>query len=120
MPRAHSGLAGTSLVADSPMERWAWTFRYAMACLLGLLLASILGGSQLFQNARLGPHGVSASDVVRFLGYGAALVLIWLAADRTALELPEDSGWRTLLRNTLVPLATLIVLAWSYTVPLLL
>src|SRR5215467_10777258 len=101
MPRAHSGLAGTSLVADSPMERWAWTFRYAMAC-------------------RLGPHGVSASDVVRFLGYGAALVLIWLAADRTALELPEDSGWRTLLRNTLVPLATLIVLAWSYTVPLLL
>jgi len=102
------------------MDRWAWIFRDVGAALFGLLLATVLGASQLFQHARLGTNGVSASDIVRFVGYGAALLLIWLTADRAAHELPEDNEWRTLLRHMLVPLATLFVLAWSYPVPLLL
>ena len=101
------------------MNRWTWILRYAMACFLALVLAGILGGSQLFQHTTLGTSGPTAADVVRFLGEGAALLLLWLAAARAAAALPDDASWRSVLRHTVVPLATLVVLALGYGVPLL-
>lgn len=100
------------------MERWAWVLRYAVACLFALVLSAILGGSRLFQETTLGPAGPTAADVVRFLGDGAALLLIWFAAVRAVAMLPRDGSWRSFLRETLVPLATLVVLAVGYGVPL--
>ena len=94
--------------------------RYAVAFVLALLLGSLLGGSQLFQNARVTPHGPSAGDLVRFFAEGAALLLLWLAADRAARSLPEDGRERSVARHALLPLATLVVLAFAYPVPLLL
>jgi len=102
------------------MNRWAWLARYAVAALLALVLAGLLGGSQLFQNARVAAHGPTAADLVRFFGSGAALLLLWLAADRAARTIPEDGSQRSLVRHALLPLATLIVLALAYPVPLLL
>jgi len=99
---------------------WTWIVRYAIACCLALVLAAVLGGSQLFQNARVTPNGPSAADLVRFFGEGAALVLLWLAADRAARSLPEDGRERSVARHALLPLATLVVLALAYPVPLLL
>jgi len=102
------------------MDRWAWIVRYAVAGGLALLLAGVLGGSQLFQNARVTAGGPSAGDLVRFFGEGAALLLLWLAADRATRTLPEGGGERAIARHGLRPLATLIVLALAYPVPLLL
>ena len=102
------------------MNRWAWLARYAVAAVLALVLAGLLGGSQLFRNARLAGHGPTAADLVRFFGDGVALLLLWLAADRAARTIPEDGGERSLVRHALLPLATLIVLALAYPVPLLL
>jgi hypothetical protein len=102
------------------MERWSWLVRYAVAAVLALLLATILGGSQLFQNARVAPAGPSAADLIRFFGEGTALLLLWLAADRAARSVPEDGRERSLVRHALPPLATLVVLVLAYPVPLLL
>ena len=100
------------------MERWTWVLRYGVACFFALLLAAILGGSRLFHDTTLGADGPTAADVVRFLGDGAALLLVWFAAVRAAAALPKDGSWRSFLRQTLVPLATLVVLAVGYGVPL--
>lgn len=82
------------------------------------MLAAILASSHLFQNATLGRSGLSASSLVRFLGDVVALALIWRAAARAAATLEDDGNWRSLPRHTLTPLATLIVLAVGYGVPL--
>src|SRR5438552_12007139 len=100
------------------MDRWAWVLRYGVACFFALLLAAILGGSRLFHDTTLGADGPTAAGVVRFLGDGAALLLVWFAAARAAAALPKDGSWRSFLRQTLVPIATLVVLAVGYGVPL--
>lgn len=100
------------------MDRWTWVLRYGVACLFALLLAAFLGGTRLFHDTTLRADGPSASDVVRFLGDGAALLLAWFAAVRAAATLPDDGSWRSFLRQTLAPLATLVVLAVGYGVPL--
>jgi hypothetical protein len=100
------------------MNRWTWLLQYGVACFLALLLAGILGGTQLFQHTTLGASGPAASDIVRFLGDGAALLLLWLAAARAATALPDDRSWRSMLRHTLTPLATLVVVVVGYGVPL--
>ena len=89
------------------MNGWTWIVRYAIACCLALVLAAVLGGSQLFQNARVTPNGPSAADLVRFFGEGAALVLLWLAADRAARSLPEDGRERSVALAYPVPLLLL-------------
>jgi hypothetical protein len=100
------------------MNRWTWVLRYGVACFFALLLAALLGGTRLFHDTTLRADGPTASDVVRFLGDGAALLLAWLAAARAAATLPDDGSWRSFLRQTLIPLATLVVLAIGYGVPL--
>ncbi len=100
------------------MNRWTWVLRYGVACLFALVLAAILSGNRLFHDTTLGADGPTASDVVRFLGDGAALLLIWFAAAQGAATLPNDGSWRSFLRKTLTPLATLVVLAVGYGVPL--
>ena len=100
------------------MDRWTWVLRYGVACFFALLLTAILGGSRLFHDTTLGADGPTASDVVGFLGDGAVLLLVWFAAARAAATLPKDGGWRSFLRQTLIPLATLVVLAVGYGVPL--
>lgn len=51
---------------ENPMSRWA--FQYATAFVLALLLTTLLGRSQLFAQAPLAPRGLTAADLVRFLG----------------------------------------------------
>jgi succinate dehydrogenase hydrophobic anchor subunit len=101
-------------------NRWTWLVQYATAAILALLLASILGSSQLFQTTRFGENGLAASNVVWFIGYGVVLFLIWFGAGRAAATLPEDGNWKSFLRRTITPLATLVVLALGYQVPLFL
>ena len=69
---------------------------------------------------RLIDKGLSASHLVRFLGYGGALAVMWLAAHRASGLLHElGSHWR-LLETVLLPLATLITVAAAHPVLLLL
>jgi hypothetical protein len=101
-------------------SRWAWVRRYAIAFLLVLVLTTLLGHSQIFGHAPLAPRGLTAAHLVSFIGYTAALLMLWLAAWRAADMLQDDGGRETIGRETLVPFATLIVLVVGYGVPLIL
>jgi hypothetical protein len=99
-------------------ERWIWVVRYGVVIVLALILAAVLGEMELFKTTRLGKT-FNAARVAQFLGYGGALLVFWLLAQRAAATIPvQDERWK-LVRSILVPLATLIVVSCSHSVLLL-
>src|SRR4051812_29950527 len=101
-------------------ERWKWVVRYVVVIILAVVLAAALGEMALFKTTRFGKTGLNAGRLVQFLGYGGALLVFWLLAQRTALFLDEKDPRWTLIKNPLLPLATLIVVASAHAVLLLL
>lgn len=100
-------------------ERWSWSLRYAVVIVLALVLAAALGEMDLFKTTRFGKTGLNASRVVQFLGYGGALLVFWLMAQRAEALIPgQDERWR-LFKSILLPVATLIVVACAHSVVLL-
>jgi hypothetical protein len=100
-------------------ERWIWLVRYVVVIVLALVLAAALGEMDLFKTTRFGKTGLNASRVAQFLGYGGALLVFWLLAQRAAgLIAGEDARWK-LVKSIVVPLATLIVVACAHSVLLL-
>ena len=92
-------------------ERWSWIVRYAVVIAAALALGAALGEMSLFKTTRLGRTGLSAANLVQFLAYGVALALLWLAARRAATLLPADDVRWNVLKSTLLPLTTLIVVS---------
>jgi len=92
-------------------ERWSWIIRYAVVIVAALALGAAFGEMSLFKTTRLGRTGLNAANLVQFLTYGAALALLWLAARRAAALLPADDVRWNVLKSTLVPLTTLIVVS---------
>jgi len=95
-------------------EEWMWTMRNVVAILAAVLFASILSGVQVFREAALGRNGFSASDAVRLLGYGTALILIWITAWRAAAQIPATGVVPRLLHEGIPPVVTLLVLPGAY------
>jgi hypothetical protein len=92
-------------------ERWLWLVRYAVVIVLALALAAALGEMELFKTTKFGKSGLNAARLVQFLGFGGALAVLWLAAQRAAALLPAgDERWNV-LKSILLPLTTLIVVA---------
>lgn len=100
-------------------ERWTWVVRYIVVIILALIVAAALAEMELFRTAKVGKSGLNAARIVQFFGYGGALWVLWLLADRTAALIPaSDERWRV-LKTILVPLATLVVVASGQAVLLL-
>jgi hypothetical protein len=92
-------------------ERWMWLVRYTVVIVLALVLAAALGEMELFKTTKFGKSGLNAARLVQFLGFGGALAVLWLAAQRAADLLPAgDERWNV-LKSILLPLTTLIVVA---------
>ena len=101
-------------MARGHWDEWMWTARNGVAVLAALLLAGILSQARVSQEAALGSNGFNAAAAVRLLGYGTALVLIWVTAWHAAAQiLPRDSVSR-LLHEGLPPFATLLILPGVY------
>lgn len=100
-------------------ERWIWVLRYVVVIVLALILAAALGEMDLFKTTRFGKTGLNASRVVQFLGYGGALLVFWLLAQRAAALIAGQHDRSRLLKSILLPLATLIVVACAHSVILL-
>ena len=100
-------------------ERWSWLARYAIVVVVALVLGAALGAMDLFKETRVINRGLTASHLVRFLGYGGALTVLWLAAYR-AISVVREPGerWRV-LAAMLLPLATLVVVGSAHGVLLL-
>ena len=101
-------------------ERWSWVVRYLVVIAAALILAAAFGEMALFKTTRFGKTGLNAARLVQFLGYGGALAVLWMLARRAADLLPgQDPRWNV-LKSTLVPLTTLIVVSAGQAVMLLL
>lgn len=101
-------------------ERWSWTIRYVIVIVAALILAAAFGEMALFKTTRFGKTGLTAARLVQFLGYGGALLVLWMLAQRAAQLLPANDPRFSVLKNTLVPLTTLIVVSAGQAVLLLL
>lgn len=97
----------------------AWWIRYLLVIVVTLVLGASLGELGFFQKTNLGVLKLNAASLVRFLGYGSALVLLWLLAQRAALELKSRSGWQAQASHFVLPLATVIIVPAAQPVLLL-
>lgn len=92
-------------------ERWKWLLRYAVVVVLAVILAVALGEMSLFKTTRIGKTGLNAARIVQFLGFGGALLVLWLTAQRAAALLPgHDRQWG-MVKAILLPLTTLVAIA---------
>jgi hypothetical protein len=101
-------------MARGHWDEWMWTARNGVAVLAALVLAGILSQVRVFQEAVLGSDGFNAAAVVRLLGYGIALALIWITAWRAAAQIPPRDTVSRLLHEGLPPFATLLILPGVY------
>jgi hypothetical protein len=100
-------------------ERWIWAVRYGIVIAVAVILAVALGEMELFKTTRFGKTGLNASRVVQFFGFGGALLVFWLLAQRAAAQFSESTDGSRLLKSIVLPLATLIVVACAHAVILL-
>jgi len=102
------------------MIAWAWAGRYLIAMMLAWVLGALLGSIPLFREAGIGSTGLTASSLVRFLGYGSAVLLLWLLGRTAATQIPEQRRELSFIRHVIEPLITLIVVIFGHRVLLLL
>jgi hypothetical protein len=94
-----------------------WLMQYGVAVALAALFAAILGQVPLFRETRIGTF--RASNLVQFIGYGAALVTILMGARQIATDRSDDWKWLGPFREMVLPASTLLVVALAYKVLLL-
>jgi hypothetical protein len=100
-------------------ERWTWVVRYVLVIVLAIILGTALGATDLFKTTKFGKTGLNAARLVEFIGYGGALWVFWLLAQRAARLLPATNSHWLFMKHALIPLATLIVIAFGQAVLLL-
>src|SRR5207237_323753 len=105
--KARLGAQGLELVGNTPAEFDAF------------IRSEIATWRAVLKTTKFGKSGLNAARLVQLLGYGGALAVLWLIAQRAAALLPSgDERWNV-LKSILVPLATLIVVASGQAVLLL-
>ena len=98
---------------------WSWAGRYVAVILVSLILAAAIGSMELFEKTSVIGGKLSAAHLVRFLGYSAALAAFWMLGQRSTVALQQHGGRWSFLQHLILPAVTLIVVAASYTVALL-
>ncbi len=95
---------------------WNWIGRYVAVIVVTLILGAALGGMDLFEKTTLFSGKLSASHLVRFLGYATALVAFWLLGQRATLVLRQQEGRWSVLQHLILPVVSLIFVAVAYSV----
>lgn len=99
---------------------WNWVGRYVAVIVLALVLGAAIGGMPLFAKTFLVSGKLNAAQVVRFLGYGTALIVFWILGQRLTMALRQQQGSRwTALQSLILPIVTLVVVSALYSVILL-
>ena len=104
--------------ATANEKTWNWSVRYVAGIVVALILATAIGSMDLFAKTMISGK-LSAGQIVRFLGYGTALAAFWMLGQRLAVVLRQRGGRWSFLRHLILPLVSLVVIAASYTVALL-
>jgi hypothetical protein len=97
----------------------AWWIRYLLVIVVTLVLGTALGELGFFQKTSIDVLKLNAANLVRFLGYGSALALLWLLARRAAQVLKSRGGWQEHACHFVLPLATVVIVPAAHPVLLL-
>ena len=98
---------------------WNWVGRYVAVIVVTLILGAALGGMDLFEKTALFGGKLTASHMVRFLGYAAALSAFWLLGQRATIFMRQQSGRWSVLQHLILPIVSLVFVASAYSVLLL-
>ena len=100
-------------------RNYVWLIRYALMIVVALILGAAIGELSLFKQATLGTHKLTAAKLAQFLGYGGALFMFWLLAQRAMHELNKQGGWARIASFVVLPFATLVVVIAAYYIVLI-
>jgi hypothetical protein len=93
--------------------------RYIAVIGIAVILAAALGSMTLFTGTTVINKKLTAAHVVKFLGYGAALTVLWLWGQRATIVLARQGGRWGVLEHLILPVVSLIVIASAHSVLLL-
>jgi hypothetical protein len=98
---------------------WTWAVRHVAVIVVALVLAAAIGSMELFIKTTVFGGKLSASHLVRFMGYGAALAAFWMLGRRSTIALQQFGGRWSFLQHLILPVVTLVVVSIAYSVVLL-
>lgn len=98
---------------------WNWVGRFVAVIVVALILANAIGSMDLFERTFVIEGKLSASQLVRFLGYSTALGALWMLGQRATMSLQQQGGRWSFMQHLILPVVTLIVVASTNTVALL-
>jgi hypothetical protein len=98
---------------------WNWAVRYIALIVVALILAAAIGSMELFIKTTVFGGKLSASHLVQFMGYGAALAAFWMLGKRSTIALQQHGGRWSFMQHLILPVVSLIAVSIAYTVVLL-
>jgi hypothetical protein len=98
---------------------WSWVGRYIAVIAVALVLGAAIGNMELFAKTSVISGKLTASHLVRFLGYSTALVALWMLGQRATIALQKHEGHWSFMQHLILPIVTLIVASSAYSVALL-
>lgn len=103
----------------SNKQDWSWVGRFVAVIIVSLILAAAIGSMDLFMKTFVIEGKLSASHLVRFLGYTSALAALWMLGQRATMVLQQNGGRWAFMQHLILPVVTLIVVASTNSVALL-
>lgn len=100
-------------------QEWNWVGRYIAVIVVSLILAALIGNMALFERTFVIQGKLSASHLVRFLGYSTSLAALWMLGQRATIYLQKNGGRWSFMQHLFLPVVTLIVVASANSIALL-
>lgn len=100
-------------------QEWSWVGRFVAVIVVALILAAAIGSMDLFAKTFVIEGKLSASHLVRFLGYSTALGALWMLGQRATIALQKNGGRWSFMQHLILPVVTLIVVASTNSIALL-
>jgi ribosomal protein L40E len=104
---------------NSSQQDLSWIGRFIGVIVVSLILAAAIGSMDLFEKTYVIQAKLSAAHLVRFLGYGTALVALWMLGRNATMALQQFGGRWSFMQHLILPVVTLIVVASSNTIALI-
>jgi transcriptional regulator with XRE-family HTH domain len=110
----HASPAAPQGAAPFEGKSWMWLVQYGITILLLLMLGSTASTIPLFKDTALADTKLAASNLVAFIGYGGALLMIWLMGRNGMVQLVRNASGLALLRPLGAPFNTLLGVSALY------
>jgi transcriptional regulator with XRE-family HTH domain len=111
---AHAPTAAPQTARPLEGKTWVWLVQYGITVLLLLMLGSTASTIPLFKDTALAGTQLTASNLVAFIGYGGALLMVWLMSRKALAQLLPNRSAFGFLRPLGAPFNSLLGVSASY------